>query len=126
MLKTASFLTGDNYKMLATDTPASKKKVVAMAIAMLVPVLIWIFNGFMLSFQVLQSGWGWAIVTAIACGTIVFFIEKLIIMANGNNWLTLFRVCIGLIVALLGSIAIDEVIFKDDINTVSYTHLRAH
>ena len=115
MLKTASFLTGDNYKMLAADTPASKKKVVAMAIAMLVPVLIWIFNGFMLSFQVLQSGWGWAIITAIACGTIVFFIEKLIIMANGNKWLTFFRVCIGLIVALLGSIAIDEVIFKDDI-----------
>jgi len=116
MLKTACFLTGDNYILLSADTPASKKKVVAMAIAMLVPVLIWIFNGFMLSFQVLKAGLGWSIVTGIICGSIVFFIEKLIIMANGNKWLTFFRICIGFIVALLGSMAIDEVVFKDDID----------
>jgi hypothetical protein len=116
MLKTACLLTGDNYSLLSADTPASKKKVVAMSIAMLVPTLIWIFNGFMLSYQVLESGLGWAILTALICGTIVFLIEKLIVMANGNKWLTFFRVCIGVIVALLGSIAIDEVVFKNDID----------
>ena len=83
---------------------------------MFVPTLIWIFNGFMLSYQVLNAGLGWAIFTALICGTIVFLIEKLIIMANGNKWLTFFRVCIGLIVAVLGSIAIDEVVFKNDID----------
>lgn len=116
MLKPACFFTGDNYVMLAADTPASKKKVVAMALAMMVPTLIWVFNGFMLSYQVLQAGLGWSILTALICGLIVFMIEKLIIMANGNSWLTFFRVCIGLIVALLGSMAIDEVVFKNDID----------
>jgi len=116
MLKTACSFTGDNYKLLSVDTPASKKKVVAMSIAMLVPVLIWVFNGFMLSSQVLKAGWGWALLTAVVCGSIVFLIEKLIIMAKGNKWLTFFRVSIGLVVALLGSIAIDEVIFSDDID----------
>ena len=116
MLKTACFFTGDNYTLVAVDTPASKKKIVAMALAMMVPVLIWVFNGFMLSFQVLNTGLGWALLTAIVSGTIVFMIEKLIIMANGNVWLTFFRVLIGLIVGLLGSIAIDEVVFKNDID----------
>lgn len=117
MLKTACAFTGDNYQLVAVDTPASKKKIVAMALAMMVPVLMWIFNGFMLSYQVLETGLGWALLTGLVCGVIVFCIEKLIVMANGNGWLTLFRVCIGIIVAALGSIAIDEVVFKKDIDT---------
>ncbi len=117
MLKTACTLTGDNYQLVASDTPASKKKITAMALAMMVPILIWVFNGFMLSWQVLETGLGWAVLTGIVCGIIVFFVEKLIVMANGNSWLTFFRVCIGVIVAALGSIAIDEVVFKKDIDT---------
>lgn len=117
MLKTACNLTGDNYQLVANDTPASKKKITAMALAMMVPVMIWVFNGFMLSWQVLETGLGWAILTGMVCGIIVFFVEKLIVMANGNRWLTFFRICIGLIVAALGSIAIDEVVFKKDIDT---------
>jgi len=116
MLKTACVLTGENYKLLSADTPASKKKVVALSLAILIPVSIWVFNGFMLLYQVLKAGWGWALITAAVCGSIVFLIEKLIIMANGNGWLTFFRICIGFVVALLGSIALDEVVFKDDID----------
>jgi hypothetical protein len=37
-------------------------------------------------------------------------------MADGNRCLTLFRLSIGFIVAALGSIAIDEVVFKNDID----------
>lgn len=125
MLKTACFFTGDNYQLVAADTPASKKKIIAMALAMMVPVLIWVFNGFMLSFQVLNAGWAWALLTGLVCGTIVFFIEKLIVMANGNGWLTFFRVAIGLIVAILGSIAIDEVIFRNDID-ISMVAIKAN
>lgn len=117
MLKTACNLTGDNYKLLTSDTPASKKKVVAMALAMIIPVLIWFFNGFMLSFQVLNMGLGWSILIGIVCASVVFVIEKLVIMANGNHWLTKFRIAIGFIIAVLGSIAIDEVVFKGDIDT---------
>lgn len=117
MLKTACALTGDNYQLVVVDTPASKKKIVAMALAMMVPVLIWVFNGFMLASQVLETGFGWAVLTGLVCGIIVFFIEKLIVMANGNGWLTFFRICIGFIVAALGSIAIDEVVFNKDIDT---------
>lgn len=102
--------------MLANETPASRKKVVAMAIALLIPTLIWGLNGFLLSYQVLNSSFGMAIITGLALGGIIFIIEKLIIMANGNKGLTLFRISIGAVIALLGSLIIDEVVFKDDID----------
>jgi hypothetical protein len=117
MLKTACLITGDNYTIVANDTPASKKKIIALGTAVLLPVTIWLFNGFVLSYQVLKTGIACAIVISIVCATIVFLIEKLIVMANGNGWLTLIRVLIGLIIALLGSIALDEVIFKREIDT---------
>lgn len=116
MLKFACLITGDNFDIVASETPASKKKIIALAIAVLIPSTIWLFNGFMLSFQVLGSGIYWAILTGMVCGSIVFLLEKLIIMANGNNWLTLIRICIGFLVAMLGSITLDEVIFKNDID----------
>jgi hypothetical protein len=117
MLKIACFITGDNYTMVANDTPASKKKIIAMAIAIALPVTIWLANGFILSRQVLKAGITSVIITSLICGTVIFVIEKLIIMAKGNGWLTLVRISIGLIVAILGSIALDEVIFKSEIDT---------
>jgi len=116
MLKTACFLTGDNYQLVSNDTPASKKKITAMAIAMMLPITIWLFSSFLLAFEVIKTGFISSLITALVCGLIVFFIEKLVIMADGNRWLTLFRISIGFIVAALGSIAIDEVVFKNDID----------
>lgn len=116
MLKIATALTGENYELLSVDTPASKKKVVAMALALMIPTLIWVINGFMLTYVVLQSALAVSLLTAFVCGLIVFTIEKLIIMANGNKGLKRIRIAIGLIVAVLGSIAIDEVVFQDDID----------
>ncbi|MFN8307339.1 MAG: DUF4407 domain-containing protein [Ferruginibacter sp.] len=116
MLRTACILTGDNYALVSTDTPASKKKIVALALAMMVPVLIWVLNGFLLAYQVLQSSLTAAVITGLALGLIVFVIEKLIIMANGNSSLKRIRIAIGILVATLGSIALDEVVFREDID----------
>jgi hypothetical protein len=116
MLKIACFLTGDNYQLVSKDTPASKKKIVAMGLVMILPVLIWFWSAYMLSYKVLQASFSTAVLAAVVCATIVFIIEKSVIMANGNRWLGFFRILIGLFVAALGSIAVDEVVFKDDIN----------
>ena len=118
MLKIACFFTGDNFYLISNDTPSSKKKITALALAMLVPILLWVFNGFLLSYLILQAGLIYSIVTALVCGLLIFLIEKLIIMANGNGWLNTFRIFIGFIIAALGSIVMDEVIFKDDIDAM--------
>ena len=116
MLKTACFLTGENYALLSGDTPQSKKKVIAMAIAMLVPTMLWIISGFLLVHNVLGSSIGVGVLAAAVSGALVFIIEKLIIMSTASKGLAWFRVSLGICVAVLGSLALDEVIFKDDID----------
>jgi F0F1-type ATP synthase epsilon subunit len=51
----------------------------------------------------------------IAAG-LIFMVERSIIMSNGSKPVLFFRIALGFLIALLGSITLDEVIFKKDID----------
>lgn len=116
MLRIATFMTGDNYCLLKKDTPGSRRKVIGLAIAMTVPVLAWLISGFLLASKVLGLGLLSAIITGITCSTIIFLLEKMIVMSKGGGLLSFFRILMGLILAMLGSLSLDEVVFHDDIS----------
>ena len=116
MLKIYCLLTGDDYELVKSDTPASKRKVALLATCLLVPVIMWFINSVLLVHEVLIGSSITAIVSGIIVALIIFLIERAVIMSNGSRTIAVFRVCLGLIVAILGSIALDEVVFKSDID----------
>lgn len=116
MLRICCLLTGDDYQMVKNDTPASKRKIILLATCLCVPVILWFINGALIVHQVLLGSLPIAIATGTITAFIVFLIERAVIMSNGSKWIALFRVLLGLIVALLGSFSFDEVIFKGDID----------
>jgi len=116
ILRIATAMTGEDYDMLSQDTPSSRKKVIGLAAAMTIPVMVWFLSGFMLAYNVLDKGLAVSLITATACALLVFLMEKLVVMSKGGVWMGVFRVCVGLVVAMLGSLAIDEVVFDEDID----------
>lgn len=116
MLRFCCFITGDDYQMVKHETPASKKKIASLVSAMFIPVAMWIINVVLVVQQVLQGTLISAILAGIIAGLLIFFIERNIIMSNGSKAIMTFRVLLGLIIALLGSLAFDEIIFKNDID----------
>jgi hypothetical protein len=116
MLRFATFMTGDDFCLLKQDTPASRRKVIGLAIAMSVPVLVWLISGYLLASKVLRLGIFSSIITGLTCCTIIFLLEKMIVMSKGGGFLSFFRILIGLILAMLGSLSLDEVVFHDDIS----------
>lgn len=116
MLKFYSLLIGENPEYTATFQPSSKRKIALYANCMLVPIILWFINGYLLVKDVLQESIWTALLTAAIIAFIIFLIERAVIMSNGSKWIAFFRVCLGLIVAMLGSIAMDEVVFKSDID----------
>lgn len=121
MLKFYSILIGENPKYTATFQPASKRKVALYANCLLVPVLLWFINGYLLITNVLEGSLVAALITALIAAFIIFLIERAIVMSNGSKPIFWFRIILGFIVASLGSISLDEVIFKHDIdNQVAY------
>ena len=116
MLKFYSLLIGENPAYTATFQPSSKRKIALYANCMLVPIILWFINGYLLVKDVLEGSIWTALLTATIIAFIIFLIERAVIMSNGSKWIAFFRVCLGLIVAMLGSIAMDEVVFKSDID----------
>jgi hypothetical protein len=116
MLRFACFITGDDYQILKTDTPASRKKVNTLVSILFLPVTMWFINILLLVTGVMQGTMWSGIVSALIAGLIIFMVERSIIMSNGSKTVMIFRIFLGLLIALLGSLAFDEVIFKKDID----------
>lgn len=117
MLRLSSFLVGVDYRDLKNETPYSKMKVNKLATAMLIPISLWVIQGYLLATVVLMNSWEIGLLTALVCGTLVFLLEKLIVQGGKNPFSIGFRVIIALLLASIGAIALDEIIFEKDINT---------
>jgi len=116
MLKFACKVTGDDYQMLKSETPLSRKKVIVQALSVFVPTILWFINGLLLSYSVLEKPILIALLVGVIAALIIFLIEKLVVMSNGSVLLTIFRGFLAFLVAILGSVFMDEVIFVKDIN----------
>ncbi len=116
MLKFYSLLIGENPEYTATFQPSGKRKIALYANCMLLPVLLWFINGYLMVKNVLEGSLWMALLTATILAFIIFLIERAVIMSNGSKTIAVFRVLLGLIIALLGSICMDEVVFKHDID----------
>lgn len=115
MLRLYCFITGDEYAILKNDTPASKKKVALLATSLAVPVLIWFIVTILMVSHVLNYSMVAAVISGVFAASIIFVIERGIIMSNSSKVIGAFRIALGLVVAILGAICLDEVIFKEDI-----------
>jgi len=116
MLKFYSIIIGENPNYIATFQPGSKRKIALYANCLLVPVILWFINGYLLVRNVLEGSFFIALLTAIIAAFIIFLIERAIVMSNGSKSIFWFRITLGLVIASLGSISLDEVIFKHDID----------
>lgn len=114
-LRICAGLLGEDYQLLRTNTPQSRKKVYLLSTALVIPVLLWSFLGYMITSEVLNHHWMAGVLTAAGCGLIIFSLERIIIMANGHLGMISLRIIIAFVVALLGAVFLDLIIFSNDI-----------
>jgi hypothetical protein len=115
-IKVGCFLTGYNYDILKNCSEVSKKTVKRYTAAMIIMCLLWGLIGYSFANRYLHA----TLETSLACSVlfviVIIQIERQIIMqTHKNNYLQIFRGVIAVMMALIGSIIIDQVIFKDDI-----------
>jgi hypothetical protein len=126
LLKTYCIILGEDYDTIKNDTPQSKKKVATMATCILIPTVVWFITAFLTVSMVMQlptlTAWGAGVVVAF----LIFQLERSIIMANGNWLLAAFRLVLGGLMASLGSIVLDQVLFKEDIEHQLTTNRATH
>ena len=114
-LQFGCFLTGYSYDLVMSCSEASKKSVKKYTSALLIIMILWFLIGFLFSEEYLKLPiWG-ATISGIILTIIIIQIERQIILGSKNKWSTSFRVLLGFVMAVLGSVIVDQIIFKEDI-----------
>lgn len=125
-LKLGCYITGYNYTIIKNSSEASAKTVKKYLSAILIVSILWGFIGYSFAQRYLHTGvFGSAIVSLIMI-IIVIQIERQIILSVGkNNLVPVFRSLIGIVMAVIGSVIIDQIIFREDVEKVKISNLQA-
>lgn len=115
-LRFGCFLTGYNYQLIINSSEASAKFVKKNLSAFLIISILWGFIGFSFAKRYVHLNDLGASIVSFIMIIIVVQVERQITMTmHKNNLAVGFRIAIGIVMAIIGSIILDQVIFKEDI-----------
>ena len=115
-LKIGCFITGYNYALIRNSSEASAKTVKKFLSAILIVSILWGFIGYCFAQRYLHSGITGSVLVSLVMIIIVIQIERQIILSVGKNVLVpVFRVLLGIVMAIIGSVIIDQIIFREDV-----------
>jgi hypothetical protein len=118
------FLTGYNYGIVRNSSEVAAKAVKRYTSAMLIVCIIWAFVGYVFTDRYIHGGSIGSIIGAIILVVIIIQIERQIILSiNPSRWLYLSRGIIASMMAIIGAIIIDQIIFKEDIELEKITFI---
>lgn len=119
LLRISCLILGYSYGVVKNQTPRSRQKITNLAMLLLIPVFLWGLTGFLLAHNLLGVSMEIALITGLTMSVIIFSIDRSVVTATSKDngrairW---FRVAFALVSAVLGSIALDLVIFNNDID----------
>jgi hypothetical protein len=131
LLKFFSALFGYNYQAVKAQTTVSKQKIVTLGTLLLIPVSLWFISGFYLASNLYEVPTWKAILIGTLMATAILIIDRAFIVLskdNGGNEIRNFRLFIAIISTILGSLALDLIVFSGDLDEFraeKLTELRA-
>lgn len=115
-LKIGCYLTGYNYSIVRNSSEATARSVRKYMSAIMVIAILWGFIGYAFAGRYLHAGTIACLAVSFVLVFIVVQIERQIILSSGRNWMVpAFRTLIGVVMAVIGSVIIDQIIFREDI-----------
>jgi len=110
------FLTGYKYELLKGCSEIAHRAVKRYTAALLIICILWGFIGYSFVSKYLAADWYYSIAGACLFVLIILQVERQIILADSNGnakyWIRGF---IAIVMATIGSIVIDQIIFREDI-----------
>jgi hypothetical protein len=115
-IKFGCFLIGYNYGIVSNSSEVSAKAVKRYTAALLIICILWSFIGYTFTNRYLQGGNLGSILGSFIFVVVIIQIERQIILSiNPTKWLYVARGIIAMLMAILGAIILDQIIFKEDI-----------
>lgn len=123
-IKFGCFLTGYNYNIVRNSSEISVKAVKRYTAAILIVCILWAFIGYSFTNRYLRGGEFFSCIGALIFVIIIIQIERqLILSINPSKSLMIARGIIAFMMAVIGSVIIDQIIFKEDIELEKITFI---
>jgi hypothetical protein len=124
-IRVGCFLTGYNYAILSASSEMAVKSVKRYTSAILIVCILWTFIGYSFTERYLFGTPIQAATGAVLMILIVVQIERQIILSvHPSKALLIARGVIAVLMATIGSIIIDQIIFKQDIELEKITYIQ--
>jgi hypothetical protein len=125
-LKLGCYITGYNYTIIKNSSEASAKTVKKYLSAILIVSILWGFIGYSFARRYLHAGIPGSLAVSLIMIIIVIQIERQIILSVGKNYLVpVFRTLIGVVMAVIGSVIIDQIIFREDVEKARISNIQS-
>jgi hypothetical protein len=119
------FLTGYNYSIVRNSSEVVAKAVKRYTSAMLIVCIIWAFIGYTFTKRYLHGNlWGTILGAAILIIIIIQIERQIILAIKPGKLLYISRGIIAGMMAIIGAIIIDQIIFKEDIELEKITSIQ--
>lgn len=115
-LKFCCFLTGTNYALIKHASEHSALAIKKYASAIMLVLTVWLFIGYSFANKYIGLDTLKSIIVALVLGFMIIQIERIVIWSNKKNRASLlFRGILALVMAIIGAMITDQILFKDDI-----------
>lgn len=119
------FLTGYRYQLLRQCSEAAVKVVKRYTSAMVIICLLWGVIGYVFSNRYLGFNEVYSSIFGLFMIVIIVQIERQIILADDENRSGfIFRLLLGLVMAIIGSVILDQKIFMEDIEKIKISQIQ--
>lgn len=116
ILRIACFIVGRRFEFLVRNCSMhSVKRTMSYFSGMMIIVIIWAVVSFTFSKEYMKFSTWASLAVAVVAVFVVISIERIIISSERSVWATISRFVLGLLMAFIGSLVIDQYLFKDDI-----------
>lgn len=118
-LKFCCFLTGLNYPLMQSCSEQSMENAKKYTGALLIIMLVWFFfNGYCFATRYLHMETMGGLIDGALMAFIILQVERIIILSHDiSRGGKIFRVVLGIVMAVLGAMIMDQFTFKDDIDS---------
>lgn len=116
MKNIAYWILGDSPENLKNHTPQSRKKIQALAMAIIIPTIMWFITGYLAATTMLKLSHNMGLLVGFVCALIIFLIDRMIAISSGGWKIFVMRILLGSAIAFIGSIMIDSAFLSEDID----------
>lgn len=123
--KLSCFITGFNYQIISRCSEIAQKMLKRYTGLMVLISIVWALVGFSFATRYLKLGFPGAILMSVICVFSIILIERNIILAQkANIGMFIFRSVLACIMAIIGSLILDQTIFSEDIEEARIAYIQ--